>query len=90
MTLDGLEPFDCDAPKQVAYILNLLKSQKPLDFQFCFLSHMLFRSFFPHELSFNSFVYTLQNPRPLPYLAEKVSKIYDISLEVLSRCSLRT
>ncbi|GFY91684.1 fumarylacetoacetase [Actinidia rufa] len=38
VTLDALEPFACDAPKQ--------------------------------------------NPRPLPYLAEKVSKIYDISLEV--------
>ncbi|PSS24785.1 Fumarylacetoacetase [Actinidia chinensis var. chinensis] len=38
VTLDALEPFACDAPKQ--------------------------------------------NPLPLPYLTEKVSKIYDISLEV--------
>ncbi|THG11735.1 hypothetical protein TEA_003914 [Camellia sinensis var. sinensis] len=59
VTLDALEPFVCDAPKQ---------NPPPLPY----LAEKLSKNY---DIS-------LENPPPLPYLAEKISKNYDISLEV--------
>jgi hypothetical protein len=43
-----------------------------------------FNPFFSLD-KYNTLIHKMQDPPPLPYLAEKVSKNYDLSLEVFQR-----
>jgi hypothetical protein len=71
VTLDALKPFACEAPKQVEISLSYYS------FYCCSIWCILL---FCEEL----ISFMLQEPEPLPYLAEKNHINYDIPLEVRS------
>ncbi|KAK2633126.1 hypothetical protein EUGRSUZ_L00543 [Eucalyptus grandis] len=71
VTLEALEAFACEAPKQVKTFLISSVSSLFWHQTLLVLGSML------HYI-----LCDFQEPKPLPYLAEKVSNNYDISLEV--------